>query len=232
MKTELIHPKLIGGSVLLYVLLATAAAVYGQGSGGPPKPGSSASLAGADARVPGSGAKLELNPLDRLAPKANEAVSINIDGALLQAAANFIGKHANDKGGDRDVVMIKELLAGLQGIYVKHFEFEAEGAYGEADAETVRAQLKAPGWSRILEARSRKEGVNAEVYVLNASGQIGGLTIISHGPKELTVVNIAGKIDLDKLSQLEGKFGIPQLELEQGGEAQGGARQEGSQKQP
>ena len=32
--------------------------------------------------------------------------------------------------------------------------------------------------------------------------------------KEITVVNIIGNVDLDKLSQLEGQFGIPELGIE------------------
>jgi hypothetical protein len=43
---------------------------------------------------------------------------------------------------------------------------------------------------------------------------VGGLAILAFGPKELAVVNIVGPVDLDKLSKLEGNFGIPDLEIE------------------
>jgi hypothetical protein len=33
-------------------------------------------------------------------------------------------------------------------------------------------------------------------------------------PKEITFVNIIGPVDLEKLSELEGQFGIPELEIE------------------
>ena len=32
--------------------------------------------------------------------------------------------------------------------------------------------------------------------------------------KELTVVNIVGPVDLEKLSKLEGQFGVPELGIE------------------
>ena len=32
--------------------------------------------------------------------------------------------------------------------------------------------------------------------------------------KELTVVNLVGPVDLDKLAQLEGNFGVPELGIE------------------
>ena len=37
------------------------------------------------------------------------------------------------------------------------------------------------------------------------------MAIIAAEPTELTVVNIVGAIDIDKLSALEGKMGIPKL---------------------
>jgi hypothetical protein len=39
--------------------------------------------------------------------------------------------------------------------------------------------------------------------------------IIASEPREFTVVNIVGSIDLQKLRRLEGRFGIPKLQLEQ-----------------
>ena len=41
-----------------------------------------------------------------------------------------------------------------------------------------------------------------------------GLAILAAEPKELTVVNIIGIIDIEKLSKLEGQFGIPDLGIE------------------
>ena len=41
--------------------------------------------------------------------------------------------------------------------------------------------------------------------------QINGLTVLSIEPKELTVVNVVGPVDLEKLASLEGNLGIPEL---------------------
>jgi hypothetical protein len=43
-----------------------------------------------------------------------------------------------------------------------------------------------------------------------------GLAIIAADPTQLTVVNVIGPIDLEKLRQLEGQLGIPKLDLEKG----------------
>jgi hypothetical protein len=45
-------------------------------------------------------------------------------------------------------------------------------------------------------------------------GKANGLAIIASEPREFTIVNIVGAVDLEKLRQLEGQFGIPKLELE------------------
>ena len=44
--------------------------------------------------------------------------------------------------------------------------------------------------------------------------QIGGLAVLHTDQQELTVVNIVGPVDLQKLARLEGHLGIPDLEIE------------------
>jgi hypothetical protein len=41
-----------------------------------------------------------------------------------------------------------------------------------------------------------------------------GLALIASEPREITIVNIVGAIDLDKLHKLEGQFGVPKLDLD------------------
>jgi hypothetical protein len=154
------------------------------------------------------GARLQLSHLDYLAAKASETVDVNVDERLMQLTAKVF----SDK--DSDEAAIKELVKGLKGIYVKSFEFEHEGEYSAADVESVRSQLRGPGWSRILSVNSKKDG-DVEVYLMTNGDQIGGLAVLATDPKELTVVNIIGPIDLDKLSKLEGQFGVPDLGIEQ-----------------
>ena len=104
-------------------------------------------------------------------------------------------------------------MSGLKGIYVKVFEFEHEGEYSAADVESIRSQLRGAAWTRILNINSKKEG-SVEVYLMTIGDQISGLAVLAADPKELTVVNIIGPVDLSKLSQLEGQFGVPDLGIE------------------
>jgi hypothetical protein len=145
---------------------------------------------------------------DKLAARASDTVDVSLSGSLLQFAAKFLSDD------DKDQAKVKKLIAGLKGIYVKSFEFKKPGEYSEADVESFRAPLHAPDWERIVGVHSNEEGENVEVYIKNEGKGIGGLAIIASEPKELTLVNIVGAIDLDSLSELGGFSGIPDVEVE------------------
>ena len=49
---------------------------------------------------------------------------------------------------------------------------------------------------------------------MSTASQVGGLVVVATDLKELTIVNIVGPVDLEKLSQLEGQFGVPELGIE------------------
>lgn len=151
--------------------------------------------------------RIQTSQLDALAAKASQTVDVNIDERLMQLAAKFLSSK------DGDEAKVKELVNGLKGIYVKSFEFENEGQYTEADLEGIRSQLRNPAWNKIVNVSSKKEG-SVEVYLMQIGNQISGLAVLASDPKEVTVVNIIGPVDLDKLTQLEGQFGIPDLEIE------------------
>jgi hypothetical protein len=151
--------------------------------------------------------RIQMAGLDHLAAKASQTVDVNLDERLMRIAARVLSDKDED---ERDV---KKLVAGLKGIYVKSFEFDTEGQYVAADVETIRTQLRAPGWSRLVNVTSRKQGM-IEVYLLFNGETVGGLAVLHTGDKELTVVNIVGPVDLDKLAKLEGQLGVPELGIE------------------
>lgn len=155
--------------------------------------------------------KLRLDDLDRLAQKASEFVNIRMNERLLRLATPMLASNPKD---DPEEAAVKELIKGVKGIYVKSLGFEMEGAYTAKDLATVRDQLRAPGWEQFVEVRSLRENVNAEVYVFLNGERVEGLAVLSLEPKELTVINIVGNVDMEKLAQLQGQFGIPDLELE------------------
>jgi hypothetical protein len=149
-------------------------------------------------------ARLHLDNLEKLSKKAASVNQVNLDGDMLQLAAKFM-----EMSDDSDAKQVKEIIKGLRGIYIKNFEFDEPNQYSPADVEEVRRQLAAPGWSKMVENHEKSSGETNEIYVMKDENKIEGIAILVAEPKELTVVNIVGRIDLEKLGALEGKFGIP-----------------------
>jgi hypothetical protein len=159
------------------------------------------------------GGRVQLESLDRLAPKAVETVNVQVDESLLSLGASLL---ESDDPEEKD---IKEAVAGLKGVYVRVLEFKGAGEYADADVTPIREQLRSPAWTRIVGVLSRKEGLeNAEVYLSrNAAGRVDGLVFLAVEPKQIVVVNLVGTVDLEKLRKLEGNLGVPKVKIETGG---------------
>jgi hypothetical protein len=156
-------------------------------------------------------ARLILPDFPGLEDKAVETVTITLDAALIKLAAGFLDANKPEDAAAKDVV------SGLTGIYVRSFTFDEDFSYPQGEVDKVRKQLAAPGWQRLVEVRSRKEKAAVDVYLAVDGNRANGFAIIASEPREFTIVNIVGSVDLQKLHQLEGRFGIPKLELESKG---------------
>ena len=153
-------------------------------------------------------AKIDMSHLDKFAERADKVINVTVDEQLLRLAASFLSEKKPDEA------KIKELILGLKGVFVKRFEFEKEGEFTLADVDSIRSQLSGPGWSNVANVRSKREG-NYDVALMSEGSVIKGLAVLAAESRALTVVNIVGPIDLAKLAELEGKFGIPHFGLEQ-----------------
>ena len=151
-------------------------------------------------------AKLQLDQLDVLTNRASETIDVKLDEHLLQTTVKLFTKSTDD-------AEIRDLIKNVKGIYVKSFTFDKDDGYTPAEVDSVTSQFKGGGWSKIIGVTSKKDGDNVDVYLLTLGDEIAGLAVVSAEPRELTVVNIVGPINLDKLSQLEGSFGVPYLNL-------------------
>ena len=144
--------------------------------------------------------------LDHLEGKASDRVDVSLNSNMLQFAAKFLDTK------DPEEAKVKQLISGMEGIYIRSFEFKKEGAYSPADLDQVRNQLKAPEWSRIFGIKNSDDGENIEVFVRNAGGKVLGIAILSSDPKQLTVANLVGNIDIDSLAALGGRWGLPKMD--------------------
>ena len=155
-----------------------------------------------------SAGRLRLESLERLGTKAAEAVNIDIDGFLIR----FAGSVLSEK--DADERAVKEFVTGLKGVYVRSYEFKADGQFTEADVSAVREQLRAPAWSRVMDVKTRGlDFGDAEVYLATAGGRVQGLTLLVVEPKEVTVINIVGDVDLDKIKKIDSDLRLPRIHI-------------------
>jgi hypothetical protein len=153
---------------------------------------------------------LNLSVFDRLKDKASDSTDVNLSKDLLGLAAGVLG---NDK--DSDAAKAKKVVEGLSGVLVRSLEFDKEGVYSEADVQQLITELGSTGWKLVISA-DEKHGKSREIsriWIKTAEGELGGLRILSAEPKELSVVEISGRIRLQDLKDLGGNLGIPNLDV-------------------
>jgi Domain of unknown function (DUF4252) len=139
------------------------------------------------------GAKLDLSHLDKLAKNASDVKTVNVDGAMLQQ----IGKsQLNLTGPAGD---FKDIAGCLKGVYVRKYEFDKPGEYSKADVENLMKQLSSKGWVPLAKDEDKKTGEIKGVYMFNKGGETEGMAVIKASPKELSVVNIVGPINISSL---------------------------------
>ena len=67
--------------------------------------------------------------------------------------------------------------------------------------------------SRSSRHTTSSTGSNVDIYLRRSGDHTEGVAIIAAQPRQLTIVNIVGSIDLAKLAQLQGQFGVPKVGL-------------------
>ena len=149
--------------------------------------------------------KLMLPDFDALAPRASDSVSITLDASLLSLAARFLD------ASDPEDAAVRNLIGEVKGIYVKSYTFDKDFAYPAGGIEAVRKQLTTPAWQKIVEVHSGKQRSAVDIFICQVQSRTRGLAIIATEPRQFTIVNIVGPIDLNKLRKLEGRFGIPKV---------------------
>ncbi len=151
--------------------------------------------------------RVKFDALSHLEAKASETVDVNVESPLLQIIPKLVfgGQSVAEK-------TMRELVAGLKGVFVRHYEFEKSGAFTESDLDAVRSQVRS--WSKIVGIRSKRGGETVEVHTLMDGSKITGLLILAVEPRQLTLVNVVGPVDLEKLIEMARHFGWLDLELD------------------
>jgi hypothetical protein len=145
-------------------------------------------------------------PLEReLADRAANVTEVTLGKNMLDFAAKFMN------GKDKEEAATRQLIEGLEGIYVRSYEFDKEGQYSMDEVAKLRQAFATPEWSPIVHTFERKSGETTDVLVKQVNGETRGMFVLAAEPKELTIVLILGPIRMDQLGELSGLSGLSVL---------------------
>jgi hypothetical protein len=146
------------------------------------------------------------SPVEKeLAARASNVTEVTLGKNMLAFAAKFM----HDK--DEDEAGVRQLIEGLDGIYVREYEFDKEGEYSIDQIEQLRRYFETPGWSPIVHEHERKSGETTDILVKEVNGESRGMFILSAEPRDLTIVLILGPIRVDDIAKLHGLAGLGSL---------------------
>ena len=145
-------------------------------------------------------------PIEKeLAARASNVTEVTLGKNMLGFAAKFMN------GKDKDDASTRQLIQGLDGIYVRDYEFDKPDQYSADEVEQLRKYFETTEWSPIVRERERKSGETTDVMVKLVNGESHGMFILTAEPKELTIVLILGPIKMDQLGELKGLGGLGAL---------------------
>jgi hypothetical protein len=135
-----------------------------------------------------------------LATRATNYTEVTLDRKMLDFASRFMDKEDDAEG--------KRIIAKLNGIYVRTYEFDKPGQYTADDLAAIRRQFQTADWNPIVRQRSKDGSDDSDIYLKVVNGDIQGMFILNSEPKELNFVFISGPIHPEDLDEINGNFGI------------------------
>ena len=145
------------------------------------------------------------SPVEKeLAARASNVTEVTLGKNMLGFAAKFMD------GKDQDEAATQRLIQGLDGIYVREYEFDKEGQYSMEDMQKLRSYFETSEWTTIVRERE-KNGESTDVMMKMVNGEPHGIFVLDAEPKELSIVLILGPIKMEDLHKLSGLGGLGTL---------------------
>jgi hypothetical protein len=149
--------------------------------------------------------QLRLPSFSSLKEQATESVDINLGWLPLYLTSWLMD------ADDPESAAVGKAIKNLKSVQIRSYSFGSDFTYPQAEIDQLRAQLSQPGWSPLVQVRKRadqeaKDKENVAIYVALEDKKVKGLVIIACEPREFTIVNIVGTIDLDQIASLRKSF--------------------------
>jgi hypothetical protein len=141
------------------------------------------------------GPRLKLPSFSHLESQAVESVDITFGRMALGLAGWFIDKD------DPDSAQARQMLKSIKSMSVCHYRFDSDFVYATKDLDAVRSQLSGDGWSPLVQVRDRRKDEDVDVFLSLDGDKITGVAIIASEPREFTILNIVGTLDMDQVER-------------------------------
>jgi Domain of unknown function (DUF4252) len=146
------------------------------------------------------------SPIEKeLATRASDVTEVTLGKNMLAFAAKVMN------GKNEDDVATRHLIEGLEGIYVREYEFDKDGQYSVEDIDQLRKYFETSEWTSMVHEHNKKTGETSDVMVKLVNGESHGIFILDAEPKELSIVLILGPIHMDDLGKLKVIGGLSAL---------------------
>src|SRR6185312_8305311 len=106
-----------------------------------------------------------------LAAHASNVTEVTLGKNMLAFAAKFMN------GDNKNDVATRRLIEGLDGIYVRDYEFDKPGQYSPDEVESLRKSFETPEWTPIVRERDRKNGETTDVMMKMVNGESQGMFV-------------------------------------------------------
>lgn len=140
-----------------------------------------------------------------LSSRASDVTEVTLNKSMLAFASRFL------HGRDDDDAATRRLIEGLDGIYVRNYEFDKDGQYSPDQIEKLRQAIMTPDWTPVVHEHERRSGETSDILVKVVNGENRGLFICSAEPREISIVLILGPIRVEDLGKLHGLAGLGAL---------------------
>ena len=136
-------------------------------------------------------------------PATHTAVTFDRD--MLQSTSSLFGDTAGP-------------IAGLNSITVENFRYREPAFYIPENFHALVSAYNAAGWTHLVDQNaSPKQSTTptkplTDLWLHFSGANIDGLTVVLRGPKQMSVIEVAGILKPLDLVHLSGHFGIPKVD--------------------
>ena len=147
-------------------------------------------------------ARLKIPDFSHLQSKAVESVDVTVGPFMLWLAQAFAPEHSEDG------TEVKEILKGIEAVYIRSFSFAEDNAYSKDDVDAVRTQLRDQKWQPLAQIQSHKKKENVDVFIAIENDKPIGFAIVASEPREFTIVNVVGTNDPQNIGKLRASLNL------------------------